>query len=1201
MARFFIRLYDFLERHKLLFYVSLVVVMAMMAIFATQVRFDENIMQIFPHRDHTTQLVFDSLKVKDRIAVMVSKDGAPNVERMSQAVDSIEQNLRIRLGDDATEFVARIETMDYVGRFRALYAYLPLFLSDSDYVAMDRLLAPAAIDSCMAENYAMLLTPEGSIAAPFIAADPLGLGAGMRSQLFDFLPSDNFIVCDNHLCTADSTTMLLFITPRYGVGETGRNRRMVRALNDVMQQAKHVYPDLRISCFSGASVGVANADQVRKDVALTLTVALVIISLFVVAVFRRKSTLLLLLLPVAFGVLFALCCIYFIKGSVSAISVGIGATVLGIALNYSIHFFAHQSYVRTIRQLIGELAAPLTIGSFTTIGAFVALLFTSSALLRDFGLFAALALVGTTLFCLVWLPHFLQGECDMPQGRVMLWIERVVNYPYERNYWLLGGIVLLFVVGLFTSRRVSFDSDISHLNYEPEPLQQAERQLAALVHDSVDNVTFVAFGETRDSAIVRYRHLITQFTTLQNRGEVRHVTSINRWLLTQAEQQERLQRWNDFWTDAHREAFRKGMRMAAIHYGLRPEMFTDCYAADYVPYDYADSTLPLGALLENQLQTNDGLTMIVAQAALAKANKSAVYGCLEHEEGIVVFDRGYYANRWIEDLNGDFYLILLLSSCLVFVALFLCYGRLELTLLSFLPMCVSWVIIVGLMGLFGLQFNIVSIVLATFIFGIGDDFSIFIMDGLIQRYRTQRELLGAHKTAIFFSAFTIFVGLGVMILAKHPALRSVAVLAFFGMVTVVLVAFTLQPILFRLLVIRPTEQGHAPFTLWTLLRAVLVFLCFLAECIVAHLVLLLLLPLPMSKRIKQRVMGYVLHHAARLTLFTFDFGMRHTYENIKGRSLGKPAIVVANHQSIIDILLLLALTPKIKIVVKDWVLHVPLFGLLLRYAGFYNISSVLNNVGHLRAFVADGYSVALFPEGTRFNDGRVHRLHKGAFYLAEQLQVDIVPVAIYGTGHVLPKGWPICLNRGQIACRLLPRIERTALTPEYHVLCRQTGQLLQHEVTLLEARYANTSDSYFRTQTIMNFIYKGSFEALRARAELFKYRNYGPLHDTLPRQGRITCIGCGCGAMALMLGSMAPARQITFVCGDTDSQALLQYTFGRRLNMQFVYANAVCYKLPESDAFVVGGEMQRPEVLQYCITRLHAGGSMLDEKGNRLP
>ena len=105
--------------------------------------------------------------------------------------------------------------------------------------------------------------------------------------------------------------------------------------------------------------------------------------------------------------------------------------------------------------IIKEIAYPLTVGSFTTIGAFLGLIFTSSDLLRDFGLFASLALVGTTLFCLIYLPHFLKGQADVKQGRILRIIEKINAYSYEKNKWLVGGILLITVICLFTSQKVA--------------------------------------------------------------------------------------------------------------------------------------------------------------------------------------------------------------------------------------------------------------------------------------------------------------------------------------------------------------------------------------------------------------------------------------------------------------------------------------------------------------------------------------------------------------------------------------------------------------------------------------------------------------------------------------------------------------------------------------------------------------------------
>ena len=195
-----------------------------------------------------------------------------------------------------------------------------------------------------------------------------------------------------------------------------------------------------------------------------------------------------------------------------------------------------------------------------------------------------------------------------------------------------------------------------------------------------------------------------------------------------------------------------------------------------------------------------------------------MYTDIDLLESTAVIDRGYFSSKMVEATSEDFNYILLVSSLIVFFALLLSYGRLELTILTFLPMAVSWVIILGMMSIFNIKFNIVNIILATFIFGIGDDFSIFIMDGLLQEYKNGTKVLGSHKTAIFFSAFTAIVGMGVLIFAQHPALKSIALISVLGLSVVVLVSYTIQPILFRWLVTSQTKNGGFPYSIGSILN-----------------------------------------------------------------------------------------------------------------------------------------------------------------------------------------------------------------------------------------------------------------------------------------------------------------------------------------------------------------------------------------------
>jgi len=144
--------------------------------------------------------------------------------------------------------------------------------------------------------------------------------------------------------------------------------------------------------------------------------------------------------------------------------------------------------------------------------------------------------------------------------------------------------------------------------------------------------------------------------------------------------------------------------------------------------------------------------------------------------------------------------------------------------------------------------------------------------------------------------------------------------------------------------------------------------------------------------------------------------------NVQNETFDKPAVIIANHSSFLDILAIGMLSPKIIFFVSDWVYNSPIFGAGVRLAGFYPVSSGIDNgVEHLRAKVDQGFSLMVFPEGTRSLDNSIKRFHKGAFYLAEQLQLDIVPVVIHGYSEVLPKG-DFIINGGKTTVEILERI-----------------------------------------------------------------------------------------------------------------------------------------------------------------------------------
>ena len=1216
MTQFFIGLYDYFERHKILFYLSLISCILLMGFFALQVRFEENITQFFPDTkdSQNTIKVFDNLKIKDKIIIMLSSaDTCHQVEPDSliEAAGQLQQTLTEKAGGTLIKGIfAQVDQSLIGGATDFVYEHLPLFLTDTDYQRFDSLLTEKGIQAIMQKNYTNLLSPAGIALRSYILRDPLGLGSEALKHLQDFQLEANYEIYDEHIFSKDGSTLLMFITPVFSTGSTGKNDELIKILEEELQHVQGESPTIRAEYFGGPSVGVYNARQIKKDTILTSSLALLIIIVFISLVFKRKRSIPLIITPVLFGGLFALFLIFFIKGSISAIAVGAGSAVMGIALSYSIHMLAHQNHVSTVQQLIKEIAYPLTVGSFTTIGAFMGLIFTSSDLLRDFGLFASLALVGTTLFCLIYLPHFLKGQADVKQGCILRIIEKINAYSYEKNKWLVGGILLITVICLFTSQKVGFNNDMMSLNYEPQHLKQSEEKLMQLFDNGEKTVLFVSVGKDMNQATETYAMTNQKLSALKDQGLIKDYASASQFLISPQEQQLRLKKWKDYWADEKQQQIREQLETAAAEYRFRPGSFDPFYQwlnQPFGEYHYTAQEDDLSGKLLNEWQTSaDSITMLISQIRISDQNKETVYQNFSKTQDVVIFDRSYFANKWVSAINDDFYLILYISSFLIFFALWFSYGRIELTLMSFLPMLVSWVIILGLMGILGIEFNIINIILSTFIFGIGDDFSIFIMDGLQNKYRTGQKVLNSHKTAIFFSAFTTVVGMGALVFAKHPALQSISLISILGMIAVVLVAYTIQPLIFRFFIAGPASKGLPPYTLIGLIRTVLLFLLFFIGCIFLRVLIAVLYLVPVRKSSKQRLVCRLIQITCKGILLLAT-AVKKEHINKANERFQHPAIIIANHQSFIDILVLLSLSSKILMVTNHWVWHSPFFGAIIRYVDFYYIGEGYEQyMERMRKKVKEGYSIAIFPEGTRTYNGKMKRFHKGAFYLAETLQLDILPILLYGNNKIIAKAQPFNIRKGIIYTEILPRIPADDLSfgTTYQERTKRISAYMKEGYARI-CREKNTTDNpAFYEALIQNYIYKGPVVEWYIRIKVKMERNYRLFNRLIPAQGQITDIGCGFGPLCYMLSMLSEDRDILGIDYDEDKIALAQHGWLRNEHLQFRHGNALEYPLPESDVFILNDmlhymsyEHQRTLLLK-CADRLRSQGMIIIRDGN---
>jgi 1-acyl-sn-glycerol-3-phosphate acyltransferase len=137
------------------------------------------------------------------------------------------------------------------------------------------------------------------------------------------------------------------------------------------------------------------------------------------------------------------------------------------------------------------------------------------------------------------------------------------------------------------------------------------------------------------------------------------------------------------------------------------------------------------------------------------------------------------------------------------------------------------------------------------------------------------------------------------------------------------------------------------------------------------------------------------------------------------------AVLVANHQSLVDIPLLLSAFPRpVKFLAKRELGEIPVFGKAMTAAGnlFINRDDPRDAVHMLRdagGRLRSGHLLVVFPEGTRSGDGKVGEFKPGAFFLAQKSGAPVVPVYIDGGRNALPKG-RLWFRPAELRVKVLP-------------------------------------------------------------------------------------------------------------------------------------------------------------------------------------
>ncbi|KAA0213884.1 hypothetical protein EDM80_07445 [bacterium] len=821
-------IYEQVRSRRWLLPLVLAMTAGLSALGALKLRFTEDVFELLPQNDPTVvegRLALARFRALERIVIDVeAHDTAAVVAGIDQLAAQLARTPGIskvtsRLSDDALVDIAQA----YEGK-------IPLLFDEAMEADVERRTTSAEFTRRLQE-FVDSAEGKGGIQATTaqFRRDPFAFQELMLRR-FDRLNSGfEARLVRGHLISHDGRHGLLIAEASVPASNTREGRRLMAEIDGLISRL----PDgTRARVIGGHRSAADNADVIESDIKLTVaTSVLGVLAVFLLA-FRSLWPFAATLCAVGLGFGVAMGAQGATVGTLSAITAGFGAALLGIAVDYTIHLATAVSAAPAgsaadrVRHALAHVAWPNGMAMITTALALSTLWASRFAGISQLAEIAVVGVLFAFLFAMLLGPVLLAPFARRPARSNPL--EAGVRLAVRsRRRWPRLPLVAcalatpLLALGLM---HLSIDGDVTHLDGKSQSTREAEEVVAATYGGATLRRTLiVSSGPDLETAL------------LANDNVARGLRAVSAarfeslaWVLPARQtQQANLARWRAYWTVERIETLKQ--RMAGVRVvrhtdqGERPVSFTrervETYFAEFfatltpqgeLPHLDASSLRgrPLWDLMRNFVAESDGQVSVATLAMLSDPSESEpgspaavtlegrrLAELKAHAPAALALNRTLFASHIVQLVRADLFLLGGLSLLLVIVVLWLSFGSVADVLTALIPVggAMAWTL--GLMGWLGISFNIINTLVTVLIAGLGIDYGIFV----VQTYRDSSSAQDANSrvikaaTGISAAALTTLFGFGSLALAAHPALFSVGITTTLGVLSALLLSVVVVP------------------------------------------------------------------------------------------------------------------------------------------------------------------------------------------------------------------------------------------------------------------------------------------------------------------------------------------------------------------------------------------------------------------------
>jgi predicted exporter len=632
----------------------------------------------------------------------------------------------------------------------------------------------------IAQMKARLASPLGMLERRLAPEDPLG---AFQDLLASFgRERGSLELRDGQLVTSDGTHSLMFAETRAPAFDTTAQGKVQAAIVSAFGAEKAKDGALTLHWAGVNRFALAGEKSVKADIGRISTLSLVGIFILYMLIFRSLREPLVVLLPISFGCLLAVAVCQGLFGFVHGLSLAFGSSIIGVAEDFSTHFFAHRRATpreESNEALMQRLWPGMWLGAATTIIGILALTFSGFPGLVQMAVFGSAGVLGALLCTRYVVPELSRKGPLPPTRRLGPWgisVVRGLARRPARSLWLIVP-ALLCALG---ATQLKMSSGMRALRTPTPELDAENERIQELLGRQAAGRAVVAVGKTDEEALERAEEAAAKLDAALQQGLLEAYRSVTRLVPSEKHQREVRAR-------LHEPTLVPRLRSELAAAGFTAEAFAP-FEAELARPDPVLLTpaqilaSPLGDVVRPfRVELKKGIAYLIPVTTTRSAELGASFAAggtgIFYLDQEALFDDAYSLFRvraiWL----------LVVGLVLVVLTLLARYRDVRVAALGMLPAVLGAGATLGVEGLWGVEVTLMHVIAILLVVSMGVDYGIYVLES--------RESLEEGVTtlgSILLAALTTVLSFGLLGVSDNPALAGIGITVSIGLLFTVLLS-----------------------------------------------------------------------------------------------------------------------------------------------------------------------------------------------------------------------------------------------------------------------------------------------------------------------------------------------------------------------------------------------------------------------------